>query len=417
MKKTKKSLLFSGLALMMSALLLAGTTFAWFTDSVTNKGNVITSGNLSIDAVAYDVDTAKETYTIPGVNNGNAFGFEDVGTNLKGENVDPIISEKLWEPGISDAKLLTVTNNGSLAADVQVKFDVKDGGLMNALWFDFINTENGQFTKRPMSQLAALGDATTITLEKGQSVSFILVYGMNEEAGNEYQGKDFSADVKIIATQATVEKDGFGSDQYDKDADSTQIVYSNSFDSDKGDWSEGTVENGVFVPVAGAYSWYNNYANKGERLADTWTASVDVHVDLDKAGKLFEMTNAANKNDGTHLRDFVVRLQKVNNEYKVLMSNNANQDLYSDDYATQNAVGTISESGWYTMKWEYSFVDNALSCTMSLVNRETGTVVATKTLSSATDTDDIVGFNHYLWVYQVNEFAAFEMDNQTLCYE
>lgn len=417
MKKTKKSLLFSGLALMMSALLLAGTTFAWFTDSVTNKGNVITSGNLSIDAVAYDVDTTKDTYTFSGVNNGDAFGFKDEGTNLKGENVDPIISEKLWEPGISDAKLLKVTNNGTLAADVQVKFDVKDGGLMNALWFDFINTENGQFTKRPMSQLAALGDATTITLEKGQSVSFILVYGMNEEAGNEYQGKDFSADVKIIATQATVEKDGFGSDQYDKDADSTQIVYSNSFDSDRGDWSEGTVKDGVLVPAAGAYSWYNNYANKGERLADTWTASVDVHVELDKEGKLFEMTNAANKADGTHLRDYVVRLQKVGDEYKVLMSNNANQDLYSDDYATQNAVGTISASGWYTMKWEYSFVDGALSCTMSLVNRGTGDVVATKTLSSATDTDDIVGFNHYLWVYQVNDFVAFEMDNQTLCYE
>ena len=218
MNKTKKSLLFSGLALMMSALLLVGTTFAWFTDSVTNKGNVITSGNLSIEAVAYDVDTAKDTYTIPGVNNGNAFGFKDQGTNLKGENVPAIIDEKLWEPGVSNAKLLTVTNTGSLATNVQVKFDVKDGGLMNALWFDFINVENGQFTKRPMSQLAALGDATTVTLEAKESVSFILVYGMNEEAGNEYQGKDFSADVKIIATQATVEKDGFNNDQYDADA-------------------------------------------------------------------------------------------------------------------------------------------------------------------------------------------------------
>ena len=417
MNKTKKSLLFSGLALMMSALLLVGTTFAWFTDSVTNKGNVITSGNLSIEAVAYDVDTAKDTYTIPGVNNGNAFGFKDQGTNLKGENVPAIIDEKLWEPGVSNAKLLTVTNTGSLATNVQVKFDVKDGGLMNALWFDFINVENGQFTKRPMSQLAALGDATTVTLEAKESVSFILVYGMDEEAGNEYQGKDFSADVKIIATQATVEKDGFGNPNYDKDADSTQTVYSNSFESDKGDWTAGSVKDGVFVPEAGAYSWYNNYANKGERLADTWTASVDVHVDLEKEGKLFEMTNAANKADGSHLRDFVVRLQKVGDEYKVLMSNNANQGLHSDEYATQNAVGTVSASGWYTMKWEYSFVDDALSCTMTLVDRETGDVVATKTLSSAADTNDLVGFNHYLWVYPVNEFAAFEMDNQILCYE
>ena len=242
MKKTKKSLLFSGLALMMSALLLAGTTFAWFTDSVTNTGNVITSGNLSISAVAYDVDTTKDTYTFSGVNNDDAFGFKDEGTNLKGENVAPIISEELWEPGISDAKLLTVTNDGTLAADVQVKFDVKDGGLMNALWFDFINTENGQFTKRPMSQLAALGDATTITLEAKQSVSFILVYGMNEEADNEYQGKTFSADVTIVAKQATVETDGFGNPNYDANATYDSVTVGNV--------GEDATENGAALQAA-----------------------------------------------------------------------------------------------------------------------------------------------------------------------
>ena len=260
MKKTKKSLLFSGLALMMSALLLAGTTFAWFTDSVTNTGNVITSGNLSISAVAYDVDTTKETYTISGVNNDDAFGFEDVGTNLKGENVAPIISEELWEPGISDAKLLTVTNDGTLAADVQVKFDVKDGGLMNALWFDFINTENGQFTKRPMSQLAALGDATTITLEAKQSASFILVYGMNEEADNDYQGKTFSADVTIVAKQATVETDGFGNPNYDANATYDSVTVGNVGDDAAANGAAlvdaiAQVEDGgtVFVP-AGEFS-------------------------------------------------------------------------------------------------------------------------------------------------------------------
>ena len=36
MHSTKKSLLASGVALLASVALLAGTTFAWFTDSVTN---------------------------------------------------------------------------------------------------------------------------------------------------------------------------------------------------------------------------------------------------------------------------------------------------------------------------------------------------------------------------------------------
>ena len=282
MNKTKKSLLFSGLALMMSALLLVGTTFAWFTDSVTNKGNVITSGNLSIEAMAYDVDTAKDTYTIPGVNNGNAFGFKDQGTNLKGENVPAIINEKLWEPGVSNAKLLTVTNTGSLATNVQVKFDVKDGGLMNALWFDFINVENGQFTKRPMSQLAALGDATTVTLEAKESVSFILVYGMNEEAGNEYQGKDFSADVKIIATQATVEKDGFGNPNYDKDA-TFPVTNNKSFVE--------SLENGGVVTATGAFDWDTVAEMKGDTKS-TLNLADDANITVTKDGILDLKDNA-----------------------------------------------------------------------------------------------------------------------------
>lgn len=73
--KTKHSLWASGLSLLLCMALLLGTTFAWFTDSVTNTGNVITAGTLSIGASAYDVDTSKDTYQFAGINNGQAFGF------------------------------------------------------------------------------------------------------------------------------------------------------------------------------------------------------------------------------------------------------------------------------------------------------------------------------------------------------
>lgn len=66
-KSTKRALATSALSLAVSLALLAGTTFAWFTDSVTNTGNVIQAGNLSIDALAYDLDAAGDkTYTIEG---------------------------------------------------------------------------------------------------------------------------------------------------------------------------------------------------------------------------------------------------------------------------------------------------------------------------------------------------------------
>lgn len=48
---TKKSLKASGLALMLCIAMLIGTTFAWFTDSITNSGNKIEAGNLKIDLV------------------------------------------------------------------------------------------------------------------------------------------------------------------------------------------------------------------------------------------------------------------------------------------------------------------------------------------------------------------------------
>ena len=161
--------------------------------------------------------------TIPEMNGGNPVTFDKQGVNLETSQA-PIINDELFEPEKSNAKLLEVQNKGSLAAKVKLRFDVTDSGLQDALWFDFIQVQNdgtttGSFSRSPMNQLSALADAVEVELGKKETVRFVLVYGMNEEAGNEYQGKTFTADVTIHAKQNTVEQDGFGSDQYDKDAE------------------------------------------------------------------------------------------------------------------------------------------------------------------------------------------------------
>ena len=218
---TKHSLWASGLSLLLCAALLLGTTFAWFTDSVTNTGNTITAGTLGIKATVAEVNkNAAVTYTVPGLNGGTPFGF---GTPRDLEqNTAPILSESKWEPGVSDAKLLTVTNDGSLAANVRLNFTVEDNGLEGALWFDFLRLENGNvtgsFDRRPMSELNALAQKMEFPLASGQSISFILVYGMYEEADNTYQGKSYSAGVEILASQAPSEADGFGNTHYDDQA-------------------------------------------------------------------------------------------------------------------------------------------------------------------------------------------------------
>ena len=221
-QKTRRALVASVVSMAMCCALLLGTTFAWFTDSVTNTGNVITAGNLKIDATAYDLGAGGRSVTIPGVNNGTAFSFEDNGLDLKSDaaKTNPIISETLWEPGKSDAKLLEIKNSGDLATNIRLDFDVTDDGLQDALWFDFVQVspQQGQFAKRDMSDLRTLAQSMVFTLEQNESMSFVLVYGMKEEAGNEYQGKTFSASVTVMATQAPVETDGFGNNQYDAQA-------------------------------------------------------------------------------------------------------------------------------------------------------------------------------------------------------
>ena len=49
MKNKKTALAKSLLALLLCVAMLIGTTFAWFTDSVTSSGNIIKSGKLDIE--------------------------------------------------------------------------------------------------------------------------------------------------------------------------------------------------------------------------------------------------------------------------------------------------------------------------------------------------------------------------------
>lgn len=220
-ENNKRKLVASAAMAVASIALLMGLTFAWFTDSVTNKGNAIQAGTLGITATVAPVEAGKADFTIAGINGGKPFGFSATAQDLEAEGVHAI-AENNWEPGQSNAKLLTVANNGSLAAKVKLQFAIEDGGLADALWFDFIMVKDGQaagaFQKRPMGELANLANSLELPVAPGAQTQFILVYGMNESAGNEFQGKAFTADATVLATQDTVETDGFGNNQYDAGA-------------------------------------------------------------------------------------------------------------------------------------------------------------------------------------------------------
>lgn len=96
MKKNnaKRSLMVSVLAMLLCCAMLVGTTFAWFTDSVSTGRNTIKSGNLD---VVLEYSTDGENWTEVGL---NTVIFD---------------KEALWEPGYTQVVAFRVTNAGSLA--------------------------------------------------------------------------------------------------------------------------------------------------------------------------------------------------------------------------------------------------------------------------------------------------------------
>ena len=93
-KATKRAMLFSVLSLVLCMSMFVGTTFAWFTDSVTSANNIIKSGNLDIEL----------EYSHDGENWKTVKGSSEL-----------FDKDALWEPGHTEVVYLKLSNLGSLA--------------------------------------------------------------------------------------------------------------------------------------------------------------------------------------------------------------------------------------------------------------------------------------------------------------
>ncbi len=92
-KTTKRALFTSVMSLIICVVMLMGTTFAWFTDSVVSGRNKIVAGNLD---VVLEYKTPDST------------DWEEVksDTVLFGE-------DSLWEPGHTEVVALRIRNAGT----------------------------------------------------------------------------------------------------------------------------------------------------------------------------------------------------------------------------------------------------------------------------------------------------------------
>lgn len=198
---TKRALLLSVLSLMLCISMLIGTTYAWFTDSVTTGVNSITSGTLSVDIQ----NAAGESLE------NDVLSFRDANNNA---NI-------LWEPGASfKLDSFKVVNTGNLTLKYKIEIDAFTGdvALLNVIDFVVVKADG---TTVPMEDYFENTKDTTLA-PKGQTGSeseMIQIVGtMDKEAGNEYQNKILnSVQLTVLATQMTSEYDSFGY-TYDADA-------------------------------------------------------------------------------------------------------------------------------------------------------------------------------------------------------
>lgn len=111
---TKKALFISTCALLFSMLMMAGSTFAWFTDSVSSGTNTITTGKLDVQLLHTNqhVTTAKEVGQ-------DTLLF----TDKDGKAID-------WEPGAAAYENFTVKNSGDLALNYRLALDLNNANTI-----------------------------------------------------------------------------------------------------------------------------------------------------------------------------------------------------------------------------------------------------------------------------------------------
>lgn len=214
---TKRALLTSVLALVLSLAMLAGSTFAWFTDTASTGVNRIVSGNLDVGLEYWDEES----------------GWLDAE-----DSKDLFDENALWEPGYTQIVYLKVKNGGNLALtyamqitpvheQLGINVDGEEFKLSDYIQFGWAVITVGeddtfQFADRDAAR-AAVGEGVhlgeelrrqaELPLKAGAEELVALVAWMPEDVGNKANYRNVAPSIelslKVLATQATVENDSF----------------------------------------------------------------------------------------------------------------------------------------------------------------------------------------------------------------
>ena len=208
-KATKRALLTSITALVMCVVMLAGTTFAWFTDTATANVNKIQAGNL--DVALEMLDTAQNKWVTA---EGKTLYFRDKNneTNI------------LWEPGATfNLDTFKIVNKGNLAIKYEITVNGVTGSNKLLKAIDFTVTKGG--TSIDLANLKGVllptGKTAGADEEVGETAAIVISGTMKTSAGNEYKNLTLDGiSITVKAMQASYEYDSNGN-TYDGAADMT----------------------------------------------------------------------------------------------------------------------------------------------------------------------------------------------------
>ena len=252
-KSTKSALFTSSISLLLSFSMLLGTTFAWFTDTVTSANNVIKSGNLDIE-LDYWNGTTWETV----------------------KDASDILTGDLWEPGYVDVAYLRLKNAGSLALKYQLGVNIvsetagknvagEEFKLSDYIYFDVVesNTQIPAYTRDTAMAVAtettkiSTGYSKASTMEAGSEPLYLaMIVHMPTTVDNKanHNGKDIpqiNLGINVFATQLTSEVDSFDN-QYDADANLVKVIVSSE---DELVAALADAKNGDVIGISGNVTW------------------------------------------------------------------------------------------------------------------------------------------------------------------
>ena len=294
-KNTRRALFMSITSLILCCAMLMGTTFAWFTDSVTSGNNIINAGNLDVE-LYYGKDKNPTE---------KADGSTKLFTDCNGNSIEK------WEPGVVAYTNVQVSNEGTLALKYNMSINVTDinkttdGGKSLCDVLKVAVVPNGVVGT---TREAVLGEAkaaqsfaletfhksgelypagSTLVNEPSQSKVYGLVVYWPDDNTNEVDnqfnmnngkttsdGKDLhiTLGLNLTATQLAAESDAFGPD-YDAGATTTP-----AWDGIDGTLPE-EVEGVITISNAAEFAAFRTAVNSGNSFfGKTVVLSADINL-------------------------------------------------------------------------------------------------------------------------------------------